>query len=229
MKHVGYSASKAMAGAMLLAILVVSGAGCEDGVTSPCYDCIPNHEFTCVDERTFLVEEDAAIRVHGFAGRVTYRTGPAGVVRVESTLHAAARGDLDRIDVAMVAHANTIEVLSSNPLGLDGVSVDFDIVAPADAVVSIEVGAGEIRYRGRPAGTQRFKTGVGTVSLELPADVAVTIDLVAVVGSVEVGFPLENSEWTYPSRVRGTIGSGGDAHIQASTAVGNIHVSRIAD
>lgn len=228
-KKVPGHAGRGLAIAALTGCLLLSGAGCSDNTISPCIDCDPYHgsgKFTRVVEEQFTVAEGAVAKVDDFAGRVIYRTGGSGTLRVVATLRAASRSDLDRIDVSMIVLEDGVEIRAENPDDLDRVSVDLEITAPADAIPEIDTGVGVIDYRGRPTGNCHFEIVAGSIEIRLPADVDVAVDLSAGVGSISLAFPVDGWVSKHPSVVQGKIGDGGGGEIYARTSVGNIYLLR---
>lgn len=215
---------------VLATFFVVPLVGCDDTITSPCYECEPiewGYEYTRVVQREFSVGDGATILVDDFAGNVTYRVGPAGAVRVVASLRSARNRDLDRIVLSMVSHQSGVDIRAENPDRARNVSVDLEITAPASASPLIGLGAGNIDYRGRPRGSYRFSTGVGSIRLKLPSDVDVVVELSVAVGSIFLGFPLNGAVSNPPGYVRGRIGDGGDGDIEAGVAVGSISVEEM--
>ena len=83
---------------------------------------------------------------------------------------------------------------------------------------------GNIRYDGRPISACKFATGVGNIRLELPADIGITLAATTGVGDVDVEFPVVGT--VTKRSVVGTIGSGTEAEVVATTDVGNVDVER---
>jgi hypothetical protein len=211
---------------LLLLVLLV---GCNDSTTSPCYDCVPvpgDGKFTDVAERQFAVGDGAVVSVDNFAGRVTWRTGDAGTVRVRATRRAAHRSDLDCIELSMAAREGRLDITTDNPTNLKKASVDLEITGPADALPRIATGVGNVDYKGRPIGICRFGTGVGSIRLRLPDDVDITVELRVAVGSIYSAFPVDGMVSSQPNVVRGKIGQGREGELRANAAVGNIRLLR---
>ena len=95
----------------------------------------------------------------------------------------------------------------------------------AAARVDLDTGAGNIDYEGEPWGEGKFETGAGNISLNLPADANVEIELHTGIGNISLGgFPVEGD--TSGTDIQGTIGTGEQATISAETGVGNISLSQ---
>jgi hypothetical protein len=90
--------------------------------------------------------------------------------------------------------------------------------------VRVGLGAGQITYRGTPIGQCRFETGVGEISLAVPADADLEVDLGTGLGSVDVDFDVDGH--VSSREVRGTIGEGDQGSVYAHTGVGAVHVNR---
>jgi hypothetical protein len=209
---------------VLIVCFVVPIVGCYESPTSPCHSCWDDH--TAVVEREFTVDYGATVWVDDFVGRVTYRTGGAGTVRVVATKRAERRSDLDCIALSMNKRAGGVDIRAENPEDIHDASVDLEITAPADATPRMDVGVGDIEYRGRPRGACRFATSVGSVRLRLPTDVSITVELSAAVGSIFLDFAIDGVVTSHPSYVNGRIGRGDDGDVCASTSVGNISLIR---
>jgi len=91
---------------ILIAIALISIAGCDDNPTSPCHECPStdwNVRFTRVTDQSFTVENAATVTVNNFVGKVTYRTGEAGIVRVRATRRSARSSHLDLIEMEITS------------------------------------------------------------------------------------------------------------------------------
>jgi DUF4097 and DUF4098 domain-containing protein YvlB len=88
--------------------------------------------------------------------------------------------------------------------------------------VQLETGGGKIDYEGRPAFNSRFETGGGSITLRLPSDINIKLDLETGGGEIDLGFPVEGD--VSKQEVRGTIGSGEEGVIYAATGGGSIDV-----
>ena len=94
-------------------------------------------------------------------------------------------------------------------------------VQGAAAPVTLEAGAGEIDYEGQPQGTCTFDNGAGNITLRLPEDVNVDVELTTGIGNVNVtGYDVDGQ--VSGTEVNGVIGTGEDATIRAHTGVGNV-------
>jgi hypothetical protein len=89
--------------------------------------------------------------------------------------------------------------------------------------ITLETGAGNIDYDGEPQGEGTFETGAGNITLRLPAEADLAIDLETGIGDIDLGgFAVQGD--TSGTDVRGTVGSGEQATIEAQTGVGNIEL-----
>ena len=197
-----------------------------------------------VEERSFTVGDAPTLRVDNFAGDVTIRGGGAGTIRLVVTRRARHESDLRRISVTMSQEGSGVTVESDKPSGLNNVSVHLEIDVPAATRLAVNLGAGEllidgvvgetdvhsgagnIDYQGQPQGDCRFDLGAGNITLRLPADVNVEVDLGTGVGGMEVDFPVSISSHLVGSTASGTIGSGAEGTIHASVGAGNINLLR---
>jgi DUF4097 and DUF4098 domain-containing protein YvlB len=88
----------------------------------------------------------------------------------------------------------------------------------------LDTGAGNIGYQGAPQGDCRFETGAGNITLSMPADVNVQVDLQTGMGNIDVDFAVDGQ--VTRRQVRGAIGSGAQGTVYAQTGVGNIDLVR---
>jgi hypothetical protein len=87
--------------------------------------------------------------------------------------------------------------------------------------ITLDTGAGNIDYDGEPQGEATFDSGAGNITLRLPADANLAIDLETGIGDINLGgFAVEGD--TSGTEVGGTIGTGEGATIKAESGVGNI-------
>ena len=90
--------------------------------------------------------------------------------------------------------------------------------------MQLGTGAGSVRYEGTPSGTCRFETGAGDITLRLPANPNVRVDLGTGLGSIHMGYDVDGQ--TSARDVEGVIGDGDQGTIYAHTGVGSISVRR---
>ena len=88
----------------------------------------------------------------------------------------------------------------------------------------LDTGAGNIDYQGTPQGECRFETGAGNITLALPADLNVQVDLDTGAGNIDVDYAVDGQ--VTRTEVNGVIGDGSQGSIYAQTGVGNIDVVR---
>jgi hypothetical protein len=96
-------------------------------------------------------------------------------------------------------------------------------VQDAQGWVRLETSSGSIDYTGSPVGDCSFRTGSGSIDLRLPSELDARVDLHTGSGSIRVNYPLEGEQGK--NDVRGLIGSGDDASINARTSSGGITLS----
>ena len=85
-------------------------------------------------------------------------------------------------------------------------------------------GSGGIEYQGAPQGDCRFETGSGSITLELPPDLSMEVNLDTGTGSLDVGYDVAGT--VSRKEVRGVIGDGSHGSIRAHTGAGSIHLVR---
>lgn len=91
----------------------------------------------------------------------------------------------------------------------------------ATGPITLETGAGNIDYDGQPQGDATFDTGAGNITLRLPADANLALDLETGIGDIDLGaFAVQGD--TSGNDVQGTLGTGQGANLKAETGAGNI-------
>ena len=208
-----------------------------------------------VEEKSFTVGDTPTLRVDIFAGDVTIRGGRAGAIRLVVTRRARSESDMRRISVTMSQEGGGVTVEWDKPSGLGNVSVDLEIDVPTATRLEVNLGAGEvlidgvagetdidigngnIDYQGQPQGDFRFLINVGNITLRLPADVNVEVDLKTGIGEMKVDFPVPvtinrymggdvSAELTNGAKASGTIGTGAEGMIHARVGKGDINLFR---
>lgn len=154
-----------------------------------------------------------------------------GVVQLEATVPANTR--LDLVTGAGTTNVRGIDgdirvSTGAGQVTLSDVAGDIEAhtgaglmeVSGASGRVEMGTGAGAIHFQGELQGACRFTTGAGEIRLELPADLNMKVDLTSQLGNVNVGYAVVGQ--TSQRSARGTIGTGSDGSIYASTGVGTI-------
>jgi DUF4097 and DUF4098 domain-containing protein YvlB len=90
--------------------------------------------------------------------------------------------------------------------------------------VRLDTGSGSVDYDGSLQGDCRFESGAGSITLRLPADLNMNVEMHTGAGTIEVGFPVDGR--VTKREVEGTIGSGADGLIYAHTGTGGIDLVR---
>jgi DUF4097 and DUF4098 domain-containing protein YvlB len=101
---------------------------------------------------------------------------------------------------------------------------NIEVQGPAGPV-NLDSGAGNIDYAGVLHAECTFDTGAGNITLQLPAAISAEVDLQTGIGNIDLGgFDVQGE--TSRTEVRGTIGTGEQATIEAHTGAGNIDLVR---
>jgi hypothetical protein len=130
-------------------------------------------------------------------------------------LSQGAQVDVSTGDITIVDVGGEIEAIAATG------SIE---VLGASAPVRLQTSTGSIRYRGTPRGECRFDVATGSISLTLPDDPNVKLDLGTSTGWIRVGYEVYGQVRT--RSVQGTIGSGDEGTILARTGTGNIALGR---
>jgi len=198
-------------------VLPVLLLGCSSDST-----VVSGFKYTQRSDGSFPVAAAGVLEVDNFAGNVKVMRGNPGVINLVVTKLAGERSDLDDITVEMVGLTNGARVTTGRSSGITNVSVDIDATVPADVRPDIHTAAGSIDYDGLAQGACSFTTGAGTITLRLPADVNVELDLAVGAGTVQVDFPVVGD--VTARAVTGIIGTGAGGKIVARAASGQILV-----
>ena len=98
------------------------------------------------------------------------------------------------------------------------------VIRGAAGLVNVTNGAGSIDYDGNPTGLCTFHAGAGSITLRLPANANVIVNLNAGVGGVHSDLPVDGA--VTRRTISGAIGTGSAANITASAGVGSIDLLR---
>jgi hypothetical protein len=194
-------------------------------------------------EETFAAGDAPSLKIDSFASNVFVRTGGAGVIRVAATKRARSQDDLDRIEVEVSELDGGLVITTpagtrldahtgAGNVDLDGITGGIDAhtgagnldVSGATGTARLDTGAGNVGYQGTPQGDCRFETGAGNITLALPADPNVQVDLDTGTGDIDVDFAVDGTATR--RAVQGAIGSGAQGTIYAHSGAGNIDVIR---
>ena len=148
--------------------------------------------------------KETSLDLHSGAGYVSVE-GTAGQVRAHSNAGA----------IRIVGVQANIEA-STNAGNMD--------VQGVKGRVRLQTNAGAIAYDGQPSGDCDFQTNAGSITLELPADLDMEIDLSTDTGTVTVAHELGRTESSSRAHIRGTIGDGSGGEIRAHTNAGSVTV-----
>lgn len=122
------------------------------------------------------------------------------------------------------AGAGAVEVRSvQGDLTVDAGAGGIEIKGAAGAA-RLTAGAGGIDYEGRPSGSCTFRVGAGGITLRLPADADVEVDLTAGLGGVNSQMPIAGRVSRHS--IHGRIGTGEKGSVTATAGVGGIDLLR---
>lgn len=135
------------------------------------------------------------------------------------------------VDVCCLGGSVRVDSGAGN-VNMDAVTGEIDAhsgagsldVRGATGTVRLDSGAGSISYQGTPQGDCRFESGAGSITLILPADLNVEVDLDSGVGTIDVDFAVDGR--VTKGEVKGVVGSGDQGSIYAHTGTGSIQLKR---
>ena len=164
---------------------------------------------------------DGAISAHTGSGSIELldvaksvdaSTGSGGITVV------GPRGDV-------IAHTGSGKILIGEVKGMIDASTNSGSLSVYDAEGQVQLGtkSGSIEYEGTPAGDCRFVTTSGGITLDLPSDPDMAVDLSTTAGSVDVNCDLVGSATR--TSAEGVIGNGLKGKINARTTAGGIEVN----
>ncbi len=133
-----------------------------------------------------------------------------------------------RLEVTVPADTEVVLRTGAGTVDINGVSGELTVEAGAGTVsvrgaagpVDLQTGAGTVEYQGRPAGDCHFHTGVGTITLTVPDDANLTVDLSTGLGTVNSELSVRGT--VSARKVSGTTGNGRDAQVTAATGAGTV-------
>jgi len=93
----------------------------------------------------------------------------------------------------------------------------------AEGQVQLKTKSGSIEYKGDPVGDCRFETTSGGITLDLPTELDMAVDLSTTAGSVDANCDLVGS--ASRSSAEGVVGDGLKGRITARTKAGSIEMN----
>ncbi len=133
-------------------------------------------------EQTFDVGAAPQLTLDNFAGAVTVRAGTSGQIRVSVTKKATSSANLNRIEVQITPQDGGLSIQSRSNGLTSNRSVQFEISAPADAILDLHTGAGNIDVQGFSSDVT-IDSGAGSVTI---TDVNGSLDAHSGAGSISV-------------------------------------------
>jgi DUF4097 and DUF4098 domain-containing protein YvlB len=183
------------------------------------------------DARLDLYTAGGNIKVGGLENSVRINTGGGNVdvhdIKGNVDAHTGG-GNVEICDVSGDVDADTgggnIEILGISGDVLAHTGGGNIGVRDVSGEAHLSTGAGNIDYQGQPQGDYRLRTGAGTITVRLPKNANVVVDLETGTGKVKSDLNVQGhvtSRW-----VSGAIGSGDEGEIHASTGAGDIRLIR---
>jgi hypothetical protein len=170
-----------------------------------------------------------SMRIEGIQGGVKAHSGSGGLVIVDALGGVSAHTGSGSIEVRGASGGTSVDS-GSGSLRIDRVRDELRAetgsgsirVRDASGPARLRSGSGSLDYAGSPQGETTFQTGSGGITLLLPSDLDMTLDLHTGSGRVEVSHEMTGPVTASKGEVRGQVGSGEDASIWARTGSGNI-------
>ena len=197
----------------------VGNAGVDFEITAPAG--------TRLDART----GSGSVRVDGLRGGVKAHSGSGSLVVAGALGGVDAFTGSGRIEVRGAGGGTRVDSGSGSLLIHD---VEGELQAHtgsgsiealgARGPVRLDTGSGSVHYAGSPQGDSRFQSGSGGITLVLPADLDMALDLHTGSGRVEVSPGLDGQITASKGEVKGVVGSGEDGTVWARTGSGNVRV-----
>jgi hypothetical protein len=141
--------------ALLFTIVALLLVACEAGSTQ---------KYSHTRAECFAVDDSSTLTIDNFYGDVTVRDGEEGTVEVVASKRAAREMDLERIEVEITQSGSGLEIRTGIPSGLNNVSVELEITAPADTQVDLQSRGGDVSIIGI-AGRVKAVTGGGDIEV----------------------------------------------------------------
>lgn len=153
-------------------------------------------------------------------------------VRIETRTRPPVSNMSVNLDIRAPANTKLVVDTGAGTVYADGISAPIDIRSGAGQVdlrdvagpVQVQVGAGQILYEGEPEGSCRFHTGAGEIRLSVPAEWNMEVDLSTGIGAVGIDFPVDGL--VRLREVKGVVGDGSQATIEAHTGAGAVNLNR---
>jgi len=138
---------------------------------------------------------------------------------VEFVITVPAETDLDLRTGAGAVEVRGIRGDLEADAGAGGIEIKG-----AEGPARLVAGAGGIDYEGRPTGQSTFRVGAGGITLRLPPDADVQVDLSAGLGGVSSQLLVTGRVTRHA--IHGTIGTGEKGSVSATAGVGGIDLVR---
>lgn len=157
------------------------------------------------------------------------QTGDTVTVRADHSLPTASNMSVD-LEITVPAGSRVTLRTGAGSITLLDIQGALDISTGAGTVLvknakgpaRIETGAGTIDYEGLPTGESQMHTGAGTISIALPREANLQIDLHTGMGKIDAQVDVDGQ--ISPTKVSGTLGTGADGTLTANTGAGAISI-----
>lgn len=154
--------------------------------------------------------------------------GDTVIIRADFSL-PASNASVD-LEITVPANSQVTLRTGAGEVTLTGIQGTLDIstgagtvrVQDAQGPALIETGAGAINYDGLPTGESRLHTGAGSISIALPREVSLQVDLNTGLGRIDTQIDVDGQ--VSSTRVSGLIGTGADGALTADTGAGSITI-----
>jgi len=171
-----------------------------------------------------------SLEILGLDGAISAHTGSGSIDLSEVTGSADASTGSGSITVVgprgdVIVHTGSGKIHIGEVVGMIDASTHSGSLSVYDAAGQVQLGtrSGSIRYEGAPSGDCRFETTSGGITLDLPTDLDMAIDLSTTAGNVDVNCDLVGSATR--SSAEGVVGDGFKGKIYARSTAGGINVN----
>lgn len=185
---------------------------------------------TPADTKVKMETGSGSVNMVGLDGAIMAHTGSGSIELLDVAKSVDASTGSGGITVVgprgdVIAHTGSGRIQIGNVEGMIDASTNSGGLSVYNAEGQVQLGtkSGSIQYDGTPSGDCRFETSSGSITLDLPSDLDMAIDLSTTAGSVDVRCDLVGRATS--KSAEGVVGDGLNGKIFARTKSGGIAVN----